>query len=89
MKNSIKKPAQILVAKSWLDGSDLLCECGNEPGLAGFDTCNSDGHYQEPIDGWEGHYNCCDCGRIFQPTEEQSEQSHVFPVELTAIGGGS
>jgi hypothetical protein len=56
------------------------CQCGNETGSDGFDTCTPAGVVCEPVEGeWDGHYKCCDCGYVFhmdsvkpQPTNQRA-----------------
>ena len=54
------------------DGDNWVCPCGNHTMSSGFDTCDKDGVYIEPLDGvWTGLYACLQCGRIIdQDTHE-------------------
>jgi hypothetical protein len=53
-------------------GGDLLCLCGNDPTLDGFEICRPDGTLIASDDpGWDGHYRCATCDRIISlPTGE-------------------
>ena len=47
------------------DGDNWECSCGNDTMGSGFDTCNENGVYIEPLDHvWTGLYACLKCGRV-------------------------
>lgn len=48
------------------DKDAWICICKNTPIGSGFDTCDENGNYLEPMlgNGWNGFYCCADCGRI-------------------------
>lgn len=48
------------------DNDHWECICGNDTMGLGFQTCNNDGDYIEPIvsSNWSGLYACQSCGRI-------------------------
>ena len=41
---------------------DYVCLCGNTADGLGFDPCNVQGEFVEPLPGWCGLYKCVDCG---------------------------
>ncbi|WP_340201999.1 hypothetical protein [Ascidiimonas sp. W6] len=46
-------------------GDHWVCICGNNTMSDGFDTCDVNGAYIEPLDGiWTGLYTCLKCGRV-------------------------
>ena len=55
-----------------LDGDQIICECGNTPNGAGWETCDTHGNAQEPLaeSDWNLTYCCNDCGLIAQASED-------------------
>ncbi|WP_430408791.1 hypothetical protein [Kordia sp.] len=54
------------------NGDHWICICNNNTMNSGFDTCDKNGEYIEPLaDIWTGLYACLDCGRVInQETHE-------------------
>lgn len=70
------------------DGEHWVCVCGNSTMSSGFDTCDKNGTYIEPIDSiWNGLYACLNCGRVIdQDTSKVISQTNdlsSFGVTIT------
>jgi len=48
------------------DGTDIVCECGNDTRSDGFFPCDSEGNEMEPTldSDWDGLYLCPPCGQL-------------------------
>ena len=62
---------------------EIICDCGNEPSAAGFDTCDRQGRDQEPLadSDWHFTYRCNDCGLIVETSEDYTSVKAIGKVE--------
>ena len=42
------------------DGDAFRCRCGSFE----WEPCDREGKLHEPVQTWEGHYKCCECGSV-------------------------
>lgn len=45
---------------------NFRCQCGNTSHHEGFHPCDAAGVYQEPDKGWDCHYKCDRCQKVYQ-----------------------
>lgn len=70
------------------DGDHWVCVCGSTTMSSGFDTCDENGNYTEPIDSvWNGLYACLSCGRVIDQDTynviSQTKDLSSFGVTIT------
>jgi len=68
-----------------MEDEEIICDCGNEPSGAGFDTCDRQGRDQEPLvyqePTWEFTYRCNGCGLIVEVNDDYTEVKAIGKVE--------